>query len=597
VVLLPVLRPGFILRYDMLFVPRRYPSLALLGVAEQPPRQVPIDALVGLVSWGVPAAWLEKLLLSAVFVAGAMGAGRLVPSARSGPRVVAGLLYVWNPFVYERLSIGQWSLLLSYAVLPWVAKAALAIRDDDHIALLDDRLSSSTRVSPSRARIAKWSRLGLWLGAASVANPYGGIMAASLTLAVICRPPWRASRREGIRSMITVTGLVAVVSLPWLVPSLFRPNRLPNSAQGLQAFAPRSDSPLGTIGSVLSLGGMWNTSLAPPIRHSWAWIPSFVLLLLAAAFGWWWLRRARPTMTGVLLAGLVGTIASIGTHVPLLGSLYHWVALNVPGGGLFRDAQKFVGLLALVYAVGLGSALVAWTGSSAQHGRVGTNVRGTRSQGLTRSALPLAWALLTISLVPMMAWGLGGRLATTTYPPDWTVARMIAMKDPLPGSILVLPWHPHLPLRWNGGRVTLNPARAFFTRSVLTSDRLELRSGTLPPETPTGAMADALVRSKIPLPTVMRELGARYLLIVKEADWRRYGDRLDGLQTVLDGRTLALRRVTGSLDELAPVTPPASFVLTGDIVAALSLVVMAVAMLRGDPRGRRPIPSATDSSG
>jgi hypothetical protein len=580
VVLLPVLRHGFVLRYDMLFVPQRHLSLALLGISEQPPRQVPVDALVALTSWAMPAAWLEKILLGAVFIAGAVGAGRLVSSQLPGPRIVAGLLYVWNPFVYERLSIGQWSLLISYALLPWVAGAALAVRKRDEADSSDPL--TSFRKHLSTITVTGWPRLGLWLGVASLANPYGGVIATLLALAVTCGPPWSVGWRRPLRSLVIVIGLAILANLPWLVPALLRPYPLPNSAQGLRAFAPRSDSPLGTIGSVLSLGGMWNTSLAPSTRHSWGWIPSFALVLFATALGWRWLRRARPLMTGILVAGVIGAAAALGTHLPLLGSAYRWFALTVPGGGLFRDPQKFVSLLSLAYAVGLGSALVGWTGpTSAERVGVTLGVRGNRPQGYLRSALlPLAFALLPISIVPSMAWGLGGRLFPVTYPPDWVAARRITSEDSRPGGILALPWHPHVPLRWNRGRVTLNPALAFFTKPVLTSERLELRSGTLPAETTKGTVADALVRSSMPLPAVMRQLDVRYLLVLKEADWRRYSDRLDGLEPVLNGPTLALHRLTGPIDHPRMATPPKAGVVAGDIITALFLLTMAVARIR-----------------
>src|SRR6266700_8294456 len=37
--------------------------------------------------------------------------------------LAAGVCYAWNPFVAERLLIGQWALLLGYAGLPWVVRS------------------------------------------------------------------------------------------------------------------------------------------------------------------------------------------------------------------------------------------------------------------------------------------------------------------------------------------------------------------------------------------------------------------------------------------------------------------------------------------
>ena len=36
---------------------------------------------------------------------------------------------VWNPFVVERLALGQWALLTSYAALPWLLRALAHPRD------------------------------------------------------------------------------------------------------------------------------------------------------------------------------------------------------------------------------------------------------------------------------------------------------------------------------------------------------------------------------------------------------------------------------------------------------------------------------------
>jgi len=40
------------------------------------------------------------------------------------------VFYGWNPYVAERLIIGQWALLIGYAGLPWVLRAGLALGRD-----------------------------------------------------------------------------------------------------------------------------------------------------------------------------------------------------------------------------------------------------------------------------------------------------------------------------------------------------------------------------------------------------------------------------------------------------------------------------------
>src|SRR5690606_34407230 len=96
-------------------------TFGLTGVV---PRHVPSDAFVTALAAVVPADVVQKLVLLAVFVMACASAASLVPSSRLLPRLAAGVCYAWNPFVAERLLLGQWALLLGYAALPWVVAAA-----------------------------------------------------------------------------------------------------------------------------------------------------------------------------------------------------------------------------------------------------------------------------------------------------------------------------------------------------------------------------------------------------------------------------------------------------------------------------------------
>ncbi len=120
------LAPGFVLTYDMVWVPDLAVRGDFLGLGSSLPRAVPSDMVVALLDEVVPGMVLQKAVLVGTLVVAGTGAWRLVGLAglvgRSG--VLAGLaastLYVWNPFVAERLGIGHWPLLMTYAALPWI---------------------------------------------------------------------------------------------------------------------------------------------------------------------------------------------------------------------------------------------------------------------------------------------------------------------------------------------------------------------------------------------------------------------------------------------------------------------------------------------
>src|SRR5689334_14680446 len=198
----PGLRRGFLLSYDMVFVPRQPFTAALAGPAGGPPRAVPSDAVVAAVSRVLPADLVQKLLLLLIFVLACSGAAALLAREPWFARLAAGVFYAWNPFVAERLIIGQWALLLGYAGLPWAVRAV------------------------ATGPVTSWrgaGRLGLALLPAAV----GGFAAmtvsalAVLPVAVLARPvkgEWRGGR--GLAAGAVALGMLALGSLPWLVPSL-----------------------------------------------------------------------------------------------------------------------------------------------------------------------------------------------------------------------------------------------------------------------------------------------------------------------------------------------------------------------------------------
>ncbi len=49
--------------------------------------------------------------------------------------MVAVTVYVWSPFVAERLVLGHWPVLVGYAVLPWVVDAARQWRTSGRLPL------------------------------------------------------------------------------------------------------------------------------------------------------------------------------------------------------------------------------------------------------------------------------------------------------------------------------------------------------------------------------------------------------------------------------------------------------------------------------
>ena len=338
----PGLARGFLLRYDMVFVPHPPISSALLGLNGGPARAVPSDAAITVAARVVPADIVQKLILLLIFMAACAGAAALLTAGwrasrgRPAPRLaclVSGIFYAWNPFVAERLLIGQWALLLGYAGLPWV---------------LREVSTGSVRIRPGRLVL-------LMLPAA-----IGGFAALIVTgLAAVPASLARGSGAERWRRLAAVIAVLALLSLPWLIPSLLVPVHA--DPVGADLFAARADTPLGRFGSLVMLSGIWNSQTVP---RGYGGAGSFFwLLAVACALACYVVvARRQRGWTGLGLAGLIGLgVAAIGV-TPTTRAMLHGLIASWPGFAVLRDGQQFVAALALVEAIGFGAGVAAAAG-------------------------------------------------------------------------------------------------------------------------------------------------------------------------------------------------------------------------------------------
>jgi hypothetical protein len=344
---------------------------------------------------------------------------------------------------------------------------------------------------------------------------------------------------------------------------------------GAAAFASRPDGPFGTLGSLLGLGGIWNGLVTPPGHGAWAWWPGFAVVLAVAVIGWLVILRRwdRGAAVGLLVGAAVGLALAGAYAVPALRGAVDFAIAHVPGGGMIRDAQKFVAPLALVEAIGFGAGV--------------ERVLGMLEPSRWRVAAAAALVAAPVLLVPGLAWGAAGRLGTAAYPPDWRQARQAMAADPEPGAMLVLPWHLYFGFPWNGDRVVLDPAQRYFTRRAVGNDDLELRRVTVPGEDPYGGRLGPLVRGAAPLAPALAAQGIRYVLVLKVAEWAEFTPRLAGAQRLLDGADLALYRVPGPAAAVRFAAPPAAPVVAGDLLALATAAWAVVGVLPGVALWRR----------
>ncbi len=529
----PGLARGFILSYDMVFVPDPPFSTALLGLSGGPARAVPSDAVVAVLARVIPADILQKLILLAIFVAACAGAAALLGSGwqlvygRQAPllgRLAAGVYYAWNPFVAERLLIGQWAMLLGYAGLPWVLRLLA---------------TGPVRIRPLR--------LVLVLLPAAI----GGFAAMAITgLAAVPVALARGTRRERVLRTGVLIAALAVVSLPWLVPSLIVPVHA--DPAGVRLFAARADTPFGRLGSLVALSGIWNSQTVP---RGYGGLPAVCwLAVVAVAVAGYLLRARRDRLCpGLGAAGLVGlAVAAIGI-TPATRSMLADLESASAGFAILRDGQQFVAALGLMESVGFGAAVCWLLGRQARPagpdrarpdrvglGRAEANRAGPDRAGPDRAGAESAGAgqpgpaaavagrpaaagpagllavlavLAPILLLPGLAWGVAGRLHAVQYPADWQRARQLVDDDPQPGSVLLLPWGVYRRYRWNDGEAVFDPWPRLLGRDVIASDGLQIGRYTLAQESTASIKMNRLLAQPGPITGRLRADGVRFVII------------------------------------------------------------------------------------
>jgi hypothetical protein len=503
----PGLRRGFLLSYDMVFVPREPFSTALPGLA--PPRAVPSDLAIATVSRLVPADIAQKLMLLAIFVLGCAGVAALLDREPLLARLAGGVFYVWNPYVGERLIIGQWALLLGYAGLPWVLKAVL---------------------SPDEARWRWTGRLCLSLLPAVI----GGFAAMAITALVLL--PAALLTRSARRAAIALA-VLAVGSLPWLIPSLQHP--VYADPAGVAAFAARADTPFGSLGSLLMLGGAWNAQTVPK-GYGGAWSALWLAVVIVALAGYLLSVRAHrwPGLGIAAIAGLL--IACIGVTAPGR-DLLRSVTGAWPGAAVLRDAQQFVAPLALAEAAGFGVVVAR----AMNPGPFGTRGMRERPARLDRSgvALGVLALLAPVLLLPGLAWGAAGRLRPAWYPTGWLAAARMIDASPARGAVLLLPWETYRRPAWNHGEAVFDPWSKLLSRPVIWNDGTRVGDVGLAPDDPRARRLDGTIRGGGPLTAALGAAGVRF--VVDDADGPGPGARLPGAVVLVARPGLTVYRLPG----------------------------------------------------
>ena len=509
-VVAPLISPGYLLLRDAVSTPRSYLSDSALGLLSAP-RATPQDFAVALASHLVDGGLVVKAMLVAGLWLAGWGAARLValvlPEAGAGGQFVAITLAIWNPYVGERLLQGHWSLLLGYGCLPWVATTMLTLRSEDPTSL--------------RGLFG----LAFWMALAGL-TPTGLILAA--TVALVCVGAPGTGRPRWLCAAVALAGAV-LAALPWLTAAalgLSSADRIWAQVPDVAAFAARAEPGLGTLGSLASLGGIWNGEAVPASRTTLFAVVSAGVLLVVVATGLPVLARRRAAVPLILLAAVAVLVPAVLATGPGLAAL-HAVVDAAPGLGVLRDGQKWVALAMPGYALaGAGAVL-------------------TLQRWLQPAVTALVCCAALLLTLPDLAWGVGGKVEPVHYPTDWPTVAALINRDP--GVVAALPTDIMRRFAWSGSAPVLDPLPRWVRGDVLISGDLIISGVTVPGEGYRAHEVQRLLLAGAD-PVALRRAGVAWLVVEAgtPGDMGLAAKTFERLPVTYRGRDLMLYRVGGA---------------------------------------------------
>jgi hypothetical protein len=546
----PLLGPGYLLLRDAVSTPRSYLSDTALGLGESAPRASPQDFAVALASQVLDGGVVVKvLLLLGLWLAG-WGAARLVelvlPEAGRPGQFVAVTMAVWNPYVAERLLQGHWSLLIGYGCLPWVATSMLGLRRN--------------------AGRPNFFGLVFWIALAGL-TPTGLMLAAGVSL--VCALTRGSGYSRWLCGAVTL-GAAVLAALPWLTAAALSPSsRAWPHTFAVAVFAARAEPGLGTLGSLASLGGIWNAEAVPASRTTVFALLAAVALLSVVLVGLPVLVRraaAIPLLVLAVAAVLMPTLLATGPGQATMRMLVE----AAPGLAVVRDTQKWVALAMPGYALAGAAAVV------------------TLRRWLRPAATGVVCCVALLAGLPDLAWGVAGQVEPVRYPAGWAAVASVINDDP--GPVAVLPAGSMRRFSWSGPAPVLDPLPRWLRADVLSTGDLAVSGVTVPGE---GAHARAVQDLLLAgcQPAALRHAGVAWLVVESgtAGDMGAGARTLDSLSAVYRDADLGLYRIGGRSAGAAANQRLA--VLIAHLVWLALLVSGAV----GTAIGRRPRTSAESS--
>lgn len=507
IVLGSLLAPKYILSLDIIFAPNMNFDSQLYGLQDVFNSSAPLYFVIQQLGKFIPFWVLQKVIFLVAFFLAGLGMHRLCPVNETG-KYFAGLFYVVNPFTYVRFLVGQWALLLAYALTPFAIKA--------FIDLLEDRSWRNTIKV-----VALTTLMGMFMvhGYFLLFFAYFVVIIAKMT-----RERRQPTEIKGILKWVALCAMMVIgLNVYWLAPGLIdgAAPMLEIGREDLLLFSPRATSNFRVAFDVASMHGFWRDFpylyTNDFLRYWFIW-PIYIICLAIYGFILRWKNNDIGWLVKCfVIIGTASFFLALGTAGNVSRGLFEWLYSHFPYFEGFRDSHKFTALLCLSYAYlgGLG---------------VGGLVAGFRRQRRQLLQIGLVFLVIFALITPLFCafpiFGLYGQVRSTDYPQPWYEVNDYLNQDEEDFNVLFLPWHLYMDYSWlpNRDKRMANPAWKFYTKPIIAGENLEHGLVYSQSTNPISKYVEFLLRSKNVdnLGELLAPLNVKYVLLVHEVDYESY---------------------------------------------------------------------------
>ncbi|GAC1391962.1 MAG: hypothetical protein NVSMB46_06420 [Candidatus Saccharimonadales bacterium] len=484
IVLGPALGRGYILQFDMVFVPHVHIGFNALRNGTSSYQSIPSTVLLKALGYLAPMDIVQKGILWLLFFGSSLLFYISMPVKSRSARVFGALFYTYNPFTYDRFMAGHWLLLAAYSVMPLLVRQF-------HRFFVRSSMREAFHVS------ALWTVIVLL-------SPHHVLIAGFLYVSFAV---FFVRTRRVLLLSIMIPLLVLLLNSWWLLPLYFGHNFSGGfSIDQFRAFATHADNRYGLLITMLSLQGFWHQewrSIAS--YYSW-WTLLTALWLLPVSFGIGTLhlfsRDKRKIVYALALASGFSLLIASGPAPPF-GAINMWLFLHIPGFSGLREPEKLLSILALFYSV-----IICYACYS---------VIVFKRRMLTAISGSVMVVIVGLLLWPFV-WGAHGQVFAVHYPVSWEQLNTQLQQLPSSEKVLILPRDLYIKKSFVHTLVA-NPANAYYGDRTIPSERIRIPGvSEFNPQEYKGLETALESKDLSLLQSESADLHIRFIMLVKSQD-------------------------------------------------------------------------------